>query len=54
MKAAVSIGSAVFVSWLPPLKLNGIIRKYIIFCSDLHPMVLSIFQKPVSSRSRRL
>lgn len=42
VKAAASSSSAVFVSWLPPLKLNGIIRKYIIFCSDLHPMVLSI------------
>lgn len=39
VKAAASGSSAVFVSWLPPLKLNGIIRKYIIFCSDLHPMV---------------
>lgn len=41
-----------FVSWLPPLKLNGIIRKYIIFCSDLHPMVLSIIYKPKAPRYR--
>ncbi|XP_036005994.1 Down syndrome cell adhesion molecule homolog isoform X1 [Fundulus heteroclitus] len=40
VKAAASSISAVFVSWLPPLKLNGIIRKYIVFCSNLHPMVL--------------
>uniref|UniRef100_H2RTA1 Cell adhesion molecule DSCAM n=1 Tax=Takifugu rubripes TaxID=31033 RepID=H2RTA1_TAKRU len=44
VKAAASSSSAVFVSWLPPLKLNGIIRKYIIFCSDLHPMVMSEFE----------
>lgn len=50
MKAAASSSSVVFVSWLPPLKLNGIIRKYIIFCSDLHPMVLSIIHKPRASR----
>lgn len=40
VKAAASSSSAVFVSWLPPLKLNGIIRKYIVFCSNLHPMVI--------------
>lgn len=45
VKAAASSSFAVFVSWLPPLKLNGIIRKYIIFCSDLHPMVLSTFEE---------
>lgn len=52
VKAAASSSSTVFVSWLPPLKLNGIIRKYIIFCSDLHPMVVSIwfFLRRLSSR----
>uniref|UniRef100_A0A8C7X804 Down syndrome cell adhesion molecule b n=1 Tax=Oryzias sinensis TaxID=183150 RepID=A0A8C7X804_9TELE len=44
VKAAASSSSAVFVSWLPPLKLNGIIRKYIVFCSNLHPMVMSEFE----------
>lgn len=29
----------VFVSWLPPLKLNGIIRKYTVFCSHPYPTV---------------
>lgn len=41
VKAAASSSSVVFVSWLPPLKLNGIIRKYIVFCSNMHPMVLA-------------
>lgn len=40
VKAAASSSSAVFISWLPPLKLNGIIRKYIIFCFNLHPTVI--------------
>ncbi|KAG7263723.1 hypothetical protein CRUP_004913 [Coryphaenoides rupestris] len=44
VKAAASTSSVVFVSWLPPLKLNGIIRKYIVFCSNLHPMVMSEFE----------
>ncbi|KAG7226120.1 hypothetical protein INR49_018731 [Caranx melampygus] len=44
VKAAASSSSVVFVSWLPPLKLNGIIRKYIVFCSNLHPMVMSEFE----------
>ncbi|XP_010777950.1 Down syndrome cell adhesion molecule homolog [Notothenia coriiceps] len=44
VKAAAASGSVVFVSWLPPLKLNGIIRKYIVFCSNLHPMVMSEFE----------
>uniref|UniRef100_A0AAY4ANP8 Cell adhesion molecule DSCAM n=1 Tax=Denticeps clupeoides TaxID=299321 RepID=A0AAY4ANP8_9TELE len=34
VKAAASANSVVYVSWLPPLKLNGIIRKYTIFCSN--------------------
>lgn len=29
----------VFVSWLPPLKLNGVIRKYTVFCSHPYPTV---------------
>lgn len=46
VKAAASSSSVVFVSWLPPLKLNGIIRKYIVFCSNLHPMVIAfVYQK---------
>uniref|UniRef100_A0A8C8MKW2 Cell adhesion molecule DSCAM n=1 Tax=Oncorhynchus tshawytscha TaxID=74940 RepID=A0A8C8MKW2_ONCTS len=43
VKAAASTSSVVFVSWLPPLKLNGIIRKYIVFCSN-HPTVMSEFE----------
>lgn len=50
VKAAASSSSAVFVSWLPPLKLNGIIRKYIVFCSNLHPMVTA-FVSPLSPLS---
>lgn len=49
VKAAASSSSVVFVSWLPPLKLNGIIRKYIVFCSNLHPMVIAfVYHKIVS------
>uniref|UniRef100_A0A3Q2XW01 Cell adhesion molecule DSCAM n=1 Tax=Hippocampus comes TaxID=109280 RepID=A0A3Q2XW01_HIPCM len=44
VKAAASSSSVVYVSWMPPLKLNGIIRKYIVFCSNLHPMVMSEFE----------
>ncbi|KAK7882901.1 hypothetical protein WMY93_029075 [Mugilogobius chulae] len=44
VKAAASSSSVVFVSWLPPLKLNGVIKKYIVFCSNLHPMVMSEFE----------
>uniref|UniRef100_A0A8C2E9E7 Cell adhesion molecule DSCAM n=1 Tax=Cyprinus carpio TaxID=7962 RepID=A0A8C2E9E7_CYPCA len=39
VKAAASTSSVVFVSWLPPLKLNGIIRKYTVFCSNPYPTV---------------
>ncbi|XP_041088982.1 Down syndrome cell adhesion molecule homolog isoform X1 [Polyodon spathula] len=62
VKAAASSGSIVFVSWLPPLKLNGIIRKYTIFCSNPYPTVISEFeaspdvfsyQIPNLSRSRQ-
>ncbi|XP_058884084.1 cell adhesion molecule DSCAM isoform X1 [Acipenser ruthenus] len=44
VKAAASSGSVVFVSWLPPLKLNGIIRKYTVFCSNPYPTVISEFE----------
>ncbi|XP_039911358.1 cell adhesion molecule DSCAM isoform X4 [Hirundo rustica] len=37
VKAAAASASTVFVSWLPPLKLNGIIRKYTVFCSHPYP-----------------
>ncbi|ELK37238.1 Down syndrome cell adhesion molecule [Myotis davidii] len=37
VKAAAASASMVFVSWLPPLKLNGIIRKYTVFCSHPYP-----------------
>lgn len=39
VKAAAASASVVFVSWLPPLKLNGIIRKYTVFCSNPYPTV---------------
>lgn len=39
VKAATASNSVVFVSWLPPLKVNGIIRKYTVFCSNPHPTV---------------
>ncbi|XP_036392369.1 Down syndrome cell adhesion molecule homolog [Megalops cyprinoides] len=44
VKAAASTNSVVFVSWLPPLKLNGIIRKYTVFCSNPYPTVISEFE----------
>lgn len=34
IKAVPSSASSVVVSWLPPAKPNGIIRKYTIFCSS--------------------
>lgn len=44
VKAAAASASTVFVSWLPPIKLNGIIRKYTVFCSHPYPTVsLSFF-----------
>lgn len=42
VKAAAASNSVVFVSWLPPLKVNGIIRKYTVFCSNPHPTVKPI------------
>uniref|UniRef100_A0A3P8N7U0 Down syndrome cell adhesion molecule a n=1 Tax=Astatotilapia calliptera TaxID=8154 RepID=A0A3P8N7U0_ASTCA len=44
VKAAAASNSMVFVSWLPPLKVNGIIRKYTVFCSNPHPTVSSEFE----------
>ncbi|XP_061596195.1 Down syndrome cell adhesion molecule a isoform X1 [Cololabis saira] len=44
VKAAAASNSVVFVSWLPPLKVNGIIRKYTVFCSNPHPTVSSEFE----------
>uniref|UniRef100_A0A3Q4G9X4 Cell adhesion molecule DSCAM n=1 Tax=Neolamprologus brichardi TaxID=32507 RepID=A0A3Q4G9X4_NEOBR len=35
VKAAAASNSMVFVSWLPPLKVNGIIRKYTVFFCDV-------------------
>ncbi|KAH0624823.1 hypothetical protein JD844_032661, partial [Phrynosoma platyrhinos] len=37
VKAAAASASTVFVSWLPPIKLNGVIRKYTVFCSHPYP-----------------
>nr|XP_029535897.1 Down syndrome cell adhesion molecule homolog [Oncorhynchus nerka] len=42
VKSVAATSSVEFVSWLPPL--NGIIRKYIVFCSNLHPTVMSEFE----------
>lgn len=39
VKAAAAGSTVVFVSWLPPLKLNGVIRKYTVFCSNPYPKV---------------
>lgn len=39
VKAAAASNSVVYVSWLPPLKLNGVIRKYTVFCSSSYPTV---------------
>ncbi|TWW74031.1 Down syndrome cell adhesion molecule -like protein [Takifugu flavidus] len=44
VKAAAASDSVVFVSWLPPTKVNGIIRKYTVFCSNPHPTVSSEFE----------
>lgn len=44
VKAAAASNSVVFVSWLPPLKVNGIIRKYTVFCSNPHPTVTHLKQ----------
>ncbi|XP_021334866.1 Down syndrome cell adhesion molecule a isoform X3 [Danio rerio] len=44
VKAAAASSSVVYVSWLPPLKLNGVIRKYTVFCSSTSPTVVSEFE----------
>ncbi|XP_077051770.1 Down syndrome cell adhesion molecule a isoform X3 [Siphateles boraxobius] len=44
VKAAAASSSVVYVSWLPPMKLNGIIRKYTVFCSSSYPTVVSEFE----------
>ncbi|XP_064157717.1 cell adhesion molecule DSCAM isoform X2 [Anguilla rostrata] len=44
VKAAASTNSVVFVSWLPPLKLNGIIWKYTVFCSNPYSTGVSEFE----------
>uniref|UniRef100_A0A672NF94 Cell adhesion molecule DSCAM n=1 Tax=Sinocyclocheilus grahami TaxID=75366 RepID=A0A672NF94_SINGR len=44
VKAAAASSSVVYVSWLPPLKLNGVIRKYTVFCSSSYPTVVSEFE----------
>uniref|UniRef100_A0A672PG70 DS cell adhesion molecule n=1 Tax=Sinocyclocheilus grahami TaxID=75366 RepID=A0A672PG70_SINGR len=54
VKAAASTSSVVFVSWLPPLKLNGIIRKYTVFCSNPYPTVISEFEAAPDVYFRRL
>ncbi|NXP92808.1 DSCAM protein, partial [Passerina amoena] len=43
VKAAAASASTVFVSWLPPLKLNGIIRKYTVFCSHPYPTITIVY-----------
>ncbi|XP_040105062.1 Down syndrome cell adhesion molecule [Oryx dammah] len=54
VKAAAASASMVFVSWLPPLKLNGVIRKYTIFCSHPYPTVISEFEASPDSFSYRI
>lgn len=49
VKAAAASASTVFVSWLPPLKLNGIIRKYTVFCSHPYPTVSPTGQSQMGS-----
>ncbi|XP_008575478.1 PREDICTED: Down syndrome cell adhesion molecule [Galeopterus variegatus] len=54
VKAAAASASLVFVSWLPPLKLNGVIRKYTVFCSHPYPTVISEFEASPDSFSYRI
>ncbi|XP_038657399.1 Down syndrome cell adhesion molecule homolog isoform X1 [Scyliorhinus canicula] len=44
VKAAAASATSVVVSWLPPVKMNGIIWKYTIFCSHPYPTVISEFE----------
>uniref|UniRef100_A0A8C2EKA4 Cell adhesion molecule DSCAM n=1 Tax=Cyprinus carpio TaxID=7962 RepID=A0A8C2EKA4_CYPCA len=50
VKAAAASSSVVYVSWLPPLKLNGVIRKYTVFCSSSYPTVRLIVTLSTSGR----
>uniref|UniRef100_A0A8C3HFS8 DS cell adhesion molecule n=1 Tax=Chrysemys picta bellii TaxID=8478 RepID=A0A8C3HFS8_CHRPI len=54
VKAAAASPSTVFVSWLPPFKLNGVIRKYTVFCSHPYPTVISEFEASPDSFSYRI
>uniref|UniRef100_A0A4W4EWH0 Cell adhesion molecule DSCAM n=1 Tax=Electrophorus electricus TaxID=8005 RepID=A0A4W4EWH0_ELEEL len=54
VKAAAASSSVVFVSWLPPLKLNGVIRKYTVFCSNPYPTVISEFEAAPDVYFRRV
>nr|XP_060626283.1 cell adhesion molecule DSCAM isoform X3 [Anolis sagrei ordinatus] len=54
VKAAAASASTVFVSWLPPIKLNGVIRKYTVFCSHPYPTVISEFEASPDSFSYRI
>uniref|UniRef100_A0A670KB91 Cell adhesion molecule DSCAM n=1 Tax=Podarcis muralis TaxID=64176 RepID=A0A670KB91_PODMU len=54
VKAAAASASTVFVSWLPPIKLNGIIHKYTVFCSHPYPTVISEFEATPDSFSYRI
>ncbi|XP_029434880.1 Down syndrome cell adhesion molecule isoform X2 [Rhinatrema bivittatum] len=54
VKAAAASASSVYVSWLPPLKLNGIIRKYIVFCSHPYPTIIGEFEASPDSFSYRI
>ncbi|KAF7692719.1 Down syndrome cell adhesion molecule [Silurus meridionalis] len=54
VKAAAASASVVFVSWLPPMKLNGIIRKYTVFCSNPYPTVISEFEAAPDVYFRRV
>ncbi|XP_069492151.1 cell adhesion molecule DSCAM isoform X3 [Ambystoma mexicanum] len=54
VKAAAASASIVFVSWLPPLKLNGVIRKYTVFCSFPYPTIISEFDASPDSFSYRI
>ncbi|XP_043557299.1 Down syndrome cell adhesion molecule homolog isoform X2 [Chiloscyllium plagiosum] len=44
VKAAAASATIVVVSWLAPLKMNGIIWKYTIFCSHPYPTIISEFE----------
>uniref|UniRef100_A0A4W3INH9 DS cell adhesion molecule n=1 Tax=Callorhinchus milii TaxID=7868 RepID=A0A4W3INH9_CALMI len=50
VKAAAASATSVVVSWLAPLKMNGIIRKYTIFCSHPYPTVRNLLETSDSFR----